>query len=298
AVSVRLDDEAVLEAHPSVGAVHRLEDEEHRQRDGNHHPDAAAERSAAQLEGGDRPAPLEQIASRSTRPASLARSAMQLCPNCGEENPDRFRLCGFCGTPLSQGSNAESVRKTVTILFCDLKGSTSLGEKIDPEALSEVLALYFNEMRAVIERHGGKVEKYIGDAIVAVFGLPRAHEDDALRAVRAATDMMRALERVPAYRLIAVNSDEAIVRHLDSPLVGRTKELAILNGAFESAESGQAAHIATVFGPPGAGKSRLLREFLNGIGDRAVFVHGRCLSYGEGITYWPLGEIVRGVCGI
>ncbi|TML75146.1 MAG: zinc-ribbon domain-containing protein, partial [Actinobacteria bacterium] len=309
---------------------------------------------------------------------------MQLCPNCGEENPDRFRLCGFCGTPLSQGSNAESVRKTVTILFCDLKGSTSLGEKIDPEALSEVLALYFNEMRAVIERHGGKVEKYIGDAIVAVFGLPRAHEDDALRAVRAATDMMRALERtneiiearwdvrlqnrtgvntgeviagdasmsqhlvtgdavntaarleqnaptdqvligeptyrlvkdaieaepvqplalkgkaerVPAYRLIAVNSDEAIVRHLDSPLVGRTKELAILNGAFESAESGQAAHIATVFGPPGAGKSRLLREFLNGIGDRAVFVHGRCLSYGEGITYWPLGEIVRGVCGI
>jgi len=102
-------------------------------------------------------------------------------------------------------------------------------------------------------------------------------------------------ERVPAYRLIAVNSDEAIVRHLDSPLVGRTKELAILNGAFESAESGQAAHIATVFGPPGAGKSRLLREFLNGIGDRAVFVHGRCLSYGEGITYWPLGEIVRGL---
>src|SRR5207237_8711866 len=122
--------EAVLEAHPSVGAVHRLEDEEHRQRDGNHHPDAAAERSAAQLEGGDRPAPLEQIASRSTRPASLARSAMQLCPNCGEENPDRFRLCGFCGSPLSQGLSEESVREVVTLIFSELNAVHVRDEKV------------------------------------------------------------------------------------------------------------------------------------------------------------------------
>jgi len=309
---------------------------------------------------------------------------MQLCPNCGEENPDRFRLCGFCGTPLSQEPKAESVRKTVTILFCDLKGSTPLGEKLDPEALREVLALYFNEMRAVLERHGGKVEKYIGDAIVAVFGLPRAHEDDALRAVRAAADMQRALERaneiiearwdvrlenrtgintgeviagdasasqhlvtgdavntaarleqnaptnevlmgeptyrlvkeaiaveeveplelkgkaerVPAYRLVSVSGDEAIVRHLDSPMVGRTTELAVLNEAFDSSGENNDTRLVTVFAPPGTGKSRLLQEFLNKIGDRAVFVHGRCLSYGEGITYWPLAEIVRGVCAI
>src|SRR6266550_3574119 len=118
---------------------------------------------------------------------------MLICPSCGEENPDRFRLCGYCGTALVAEQPAEKFRKTVTILFCDLKGSTPLGEKLDPESLREVLALYFNDMRVVLERHGGKVEKYIGDAIVAVFGLPRAHEDDALRACRAAADMQRTL---------------------------------------------------------------------------------------------------------
>ena len=120
---------------------------------------------------------------------------MRICPDCGEENPDRFRLCGFCGTPLAPSVPAQEVRKTVTVVFCDLKDSTALGESIDPESLREVMHRYFAEMREILQRHGGLVEKYIGDAIMAVFGLPRVHEDDALRAVRAAADMQRAARR-------------------------------------------------------------------------------------------------------
>jgi class 3 adenylate cyclase len=118
---------------------------------------------------------------------------MALCPNCGEENPDRFRLCGFCGTPLVPPVAPQEVRKTVTIVFSDLKGSTAMGEKLDSEAVREVMSRYFDEMRDALERHGGTVEKYIGDAIMAVFGLPRVHEDDALRAVRAAAEMRERL---------------------------------------------------------------------------------------------------------
>jgi predicted ATPase/class 3 adenylate cyclase len=114
---------------------------------------------------------------------------VQICPGCGEENPDKFRLCGFCGTALAPELPAQEVRKTVTIVFSDLKGSTAMGEKLDSEAVREVMSRYFDEMRAALERHGGTVEKYIGDAIMAVFGLPRVHEDDALRAVRAAAEM-------------------------------------------------------------------------------------------------------------
>ncbi len=117
---------------------------------------------------------------------------MLKCPGCGEENPPKFRLCGYCGTALTAAAAplpAREMRKTVTIVFCDLKGSTALGEQLDAEALHEVKARYFAAMAAEITRHGGKIEKYIGDAIMAVFGLPRAHEDDALRAVRAALGM-------------------------------------------------------------------------------------------------------------
>src|SRR5262245_14690458 len=126
---------------------------------------------------------------------------MILCPKCHEENPPKFRLCGYCGEPLAAAAPAlpvREVRRTVTLLFCDLKGSTALGEQLDPEALHEVKARYFDAMAAEITRHGGKIEKYIGDAIMAVFGLPRAHEDDALRAVRAAVGMQAALTRVNA----------------------------------------------------------------------------------------------------
>src|SRR3954465_10321699 len=118
---------------------------------------------------------------------------VQICPSCGEENPDKFRLCGFCGTALAPALSAQEVRKTVTIVFSDLKGSTAMGEKLDSEAVREVMSRYFDEMRDALERHGGTVEKYIGDAIMAVFGLPRLHEDDALRAVRAATEMRERL---------------------------------------------------------------------------------------------------------
>src|SRR5215469_15888624 len=121
---------------------------------------------------------------------------MVLCPDCHEENPEQFRLCGYCGAELVRLGAAGEQRKTVTIIFCDLKGSTSLGERLDSEALREVLGVYFSAMRQVIERNGGTVEKYIGDAIMAVFGLPTLHEDDALRAVRAAFDMSRALKSV------------------------------------------------------------------------------------------------------
>ncbi len=121
---------------------------------------------------------------------------MVRCPACGEENPERFRLCGFCGTELATTTPARETRKTVTVLFTDVTGSTALGERLDPESLRDVMARYFASMREVIERHGGTVEKYIGDAVMAVFGVPVIHEDDALRAVRAAVDMRDALDRL------------------------------------------------------------------------------------------------------
>jgi class 3 adenylate cyclase/tetratricopeptide (TPR) repeat protein len=121
-----------------------------------------------------------------------------VCPNCGEENPERFRLCGFCGTPLSAPVPVQEVRKTVTIVFSDLEGSTALGERLDSEALREVMSRYFDEMRGALELHGGTIEKYIGDAIMAVFGLPVVREDDALRAIRAAAEMKRRLAALNA----------------------------------------------------------------------------------------------------
>lgn len=118
---------------------------------------------------------------------------MTLCPACGEENPERFRLCGFCGAPLAAPSPTAEIRKTVTIVFSDLRGSTDLGERLDAESLRELIGRYFDAMRAELEAHGGTIEKYIGDAIMAVFGLPTVHEDDALRAVRATLRMREAL---------------------------------------------------------------------------------------------------------
>ena len=126
-------------------------------------------------------------------------AAMVNCPSCGEENPPKFRLCGYCGTPLAPAPAVlpvRELRKTVTLIFSDLKDSTALRERLDSEALHEVKDRYFSAMAADITRHGGRFEKYIGDAIMAVFGLPRAHEDDALRAVRAAADMRKTLVRV------------------------------------------------------------------------------------------------------
>ena len=270
-------------------------------------------------------------------------------------------------------------------MFSDLKGSTALGERLDSEHLREVLNVYFNEMRLVLERHGGRVEKYIGDAIMAVFGLPRLHEDDAVRAVRAAFEMKERLvevnemlherfgvrlenrtgvntgevvagdvssgqrlvtgdtvntaarleqnaptmeiligestyalvrdavvveqveplplkgkaELVPAYLLLGVSGkDDGYSRRLDLPIVGREVELAVLHEAFHAAVAEARCHIVTIFGPAGVGKSRLLKEFLERVGSDATTLKGRCLSYGEGVTYWPIGEVVRAAAGI
>ena len=126
---------------------------------------------------------------------------MPVCAQCATVNPDVAKFCLACGSPLPAAPPPQEYRKVVTIVFSDLKGSTSMGEKLDSESLREVMTRYFDAMRAELERHGGVVEKFIGDAIMAVFGLPKLHEDDALRAVRAAAGMQHALgERVQIER--------------------------------------------------------------------------------------------------
>jgi class 3 adenylate cyclase/tetratricopeptide (TPR) repeat protein len=309
---------------------------------------------------------------------------MITCPRCGEANPERFRLCGMCGNPLGAQLAPREVRKTVTVVFSDLKGSTTLGERLDPESLRAVLTLYFNAMQEVLQRHGGTVEKYIGDAVMAVFGLPAVHEDDALRAVRAAREMQERLidvnreleqrwgvrlenrtgvytgevvagdassgqrlvsgdtvntaarleqaapacevligeptfelvrhavevepvealslkgktEQVPAYRLVSVASAGASALRLEAPMVGRDGELRMLQELRTLAERDGACHLATIIGSAGVGKSRLIHEFLSSLPPAAVILRGRCLSYGDGVTFWPLAEALRTVAAI
>jgi class 3 adenylate cyclase/tetratricopeptide (TPR) repeat protein len=258
-------------------------------------------------------------------------------------------------------------RKVVTVLFCDLVGSTALGESTDPEALRARMRRYFEDLRAILERHGGSVEKFVGDAVMAVFGIPVSHEDDALRAVRAAVEMRdaiaahglearigvntgevvvggegetlvtgdavnvaarleqaassgdiligaetRALVRdairaeaieplelkgksrpVEAHRLLEVVEDAAAIeRNLAAPLVGRQRERRRLWRAFEDAVADRTCQLFTLLGPAGMGKSRLVADFLERVGAEADVLRGRCLSYGEGITYWPLVEML------
>ena len=119
---------------------------------------------------------------------------MAVCRTCGQENPEIARFCLACAAPLAAHASAsQETRKTVTVVFVDVVGSTALGERLDAESLRTVIGRYFEEMSSVVERHGGKVEKFIGDAVMAVFGIPVVHEDDALRAVRAAVEMRDAL---------------------------------------------------------------------------------------------------------
>jgi class 3 adenylate cyclase/tetratricopeptide (TPR) repeat protein len=118
---------------------------------------------------------------------------MPICGICAEQNPARARFCSGCGTALAAEAPSQEYRRTVTVVFCDMVGSTALGERLDSESLREVMSRYFAAMRAPLELHGGTIEKYIGDAVMAVFGLPVAHEDDALRATRAALEMSEAL---------------------------------------------------------------------------------------------------------
>src|SRR2546423_8917293 len=154
---------------------------------------------------------------------------MVACPKCGQENPEGVRFCHACGAPLEQGHTPHEVRKTVTVLFSDVVGSTPLGERLDPESLRRLMARYFDEMRAALEGHGGTVEKFIGDAVMAVFGVPTLHEDDALRAVRAAVEMRERLaalneKLVESYGVdleirIGVNTGEVVAGAGDATLV-------------------------------------------------------------------------------
>ncbi len=267
------------------------------------------------------------------------------------------------------------MRKTVTVFFCDVSGSTALGERLDPESLRQVMARYFETARTILERHGGTVEKFIGDAVMAVFGVPAVHEDDALRALRAAEELRDGLaglneeleraygtrlelrigvntgevvtgtaerivtgdavnvaarleqaatpgdvlvgegtirlvrdaveaepidpmpakgkaEPVPAYRLLRVKVG-AGTRPGAAPMVGRGRQRKLLEDAFANVVGERACQLFTVLGAAGVGKSRLVAEFLRQLEGAATVARGGCLSYGEGIGYWPVTEVVK-----
>ena len=287
-----------------------------------------------------------------------------VCASCGHVNTSEgAKFCGECGSSLAAvPAGAKEQRKTVTVLFCDVVGSTALGETLDPERLRVLLARYFERMKAIVESHGGSVEKFIGDAVMAVFGVPVAHEDDAMRACRAAVEMREAFpelgvqgrigvttgevvtgteerlatgdavnvaarfqqaaspdailigeatleivrgaveteegeplelkgksQTVPAHRLVAVL--DAPERSHESPFVGRRAELELVLAAWWRAQKEQACELVTIVGDPGIGKSRLVAEAVAEIATRTV--RGRCLPYGEGITYWPVVEVIK-----
>src|SRR5438552_5787791 len=135
---------------------------------------------------------------------------MQVCASCGRESEGDFRFCPHCAAPLATAAPAREQRKTVTVLFCDVTGSTALGESMDPEALRALLARYFERMKGIVEAHGGTVEKFIGDAVMAVFGVPVLHEDDALRACRAAVEMRDAFSDLGVSGRIGVTTGEVV----------------------------------------------------------------------------------------
>ena len=253
-------------------------------------------------------------------------------------------------------------RKVVTVVFCDVVGSTALGESVDPEALQGLLARYFEQMKEIVESHGGSVEKFIGDAVMAVFGVPQVHEDDALRACRAAVEMRAAFTELGVHGRIGVNPGEVVDGDEERLATGDAVNVAARlqqagragRGADRRSDvrarprggrdrAGRAARaerqgragrgaparlgargtgeiprvalrrprpragvhprgvgarrdgppceLVTVVGDPGIGKSRLVAEALATLGVRVV--RGRCLPYGEGITYWPVVEVIK-----
>jgi class 3 adenylate cyclase/tetratricopeptide (TPR) repeat protein len=310
---------------------------------------------------------------------------MIICGRCGELNEATAQSCHACGDTLpGEPQTPLEVRKTVTILFADVAGSTALGEQLDPEPLRRVMARYFEEMRTVLTLHGGTVEKFIGDAVMAVFGVPTVHEDDALRAIRAADQMVERLHELnrelePEYGIrlemrIGINTGEVvagraasgqtlvtgdavnlakrleqaappggiligkatyplvkdavkvgplesfkvkgkldpvsplrldavdhvasgIARRLDRPLIDREDELSALQIAFGRTDVDGTCRLFTLLGAAGIGKSRLMSEFVGWLRARATVLTGRCLPYGEGITFWPLRDIVRTLDG-
>ncbi|HVL53836.1 MAG TPA: adenylate/guanylate cyclase domain-containing protein [Vitreimonas sp.] len=302
-----------------------------------------------------------------------------VCAACGTPNPAAARFCNGCGAKLEATPARSESRRTVTIVFVDVAGSTALGERLDPESLRALIGEFFDMAKAIVERHGGVVEKFIGDAVMAVFGLPTLHEDDALRAVRAAAELQHRLaasgladrltirtgintgevvagdasagqrlvtgdavntaarleqaarageillglathrlvrhavqavetppvdargkaEPVRSFRLESVDpAGELTARHLDAPLIGRERELGRLLRSYEDAVAERRCGLFTLLGPAGVGKSRLVHELVARIGDEARVLRGRSLPYGEGITYWPIAEMVRAAAGI
>ncbi len=310
---------------------------------------------------------------------------MPVCASCGESNPARARFCMTCAAflPAAVPASGEA-RKVVTVLFCDVVGSTPLGERLEPESVRTIMTRFFEEMRGVLEHHGGTVEKYIGDAVVAFFGTPVLHEDDAVRAVRAATQMQASLaamdvelqgawgvslrarigintgevvvsdrasggavvvsdavnvaarleqtaapgeillgsdtyalvrgvvtvdegralslkgkaDPVMGFRLLAVEPGRDVGHRATPAFVGRGDEQTILEGAFERSSRDRSCVLLTVLGAAGVGKSRLADEFVGRLGARARVVRGRCLPYGDGITFWPVAELVKDACAI
>ena len=314
---------------------------------------------------------------------------MLTCGTCGHENPDDARFCSRCGTALAPAAAPREERKVVTVLFADLVGFTSRSERLDPEDVRATLTPYFARLREELERRGGTVEKFIGDAVMAVFGAPVAHEDDAERAVRAALGIRESIaelnEQDPELDLhvrVGVNSGEALVslgadplrgqgmaagdvvntaarlqsaapvdgilvgettyrateraidyrqadavdakgkverviaweavearsrfgvditRRVDTPLVGRERELSLLREALDRARLQDEPQLITLVGEPGIGKSRLVHELyehVESLPDLVTWRQGRCLPYGEGISYWALSEIVKAEAGI
>ena len=315
---------------------------------------------------------------------------MATCPSCGRELPGEFPFCPFCAAPLSQAKSATAEeRKVVSVLFCDLVGFTAASEAADPEDVRARIRPYHRRLREEIERFGGTVEKFVGDAVMAVFGAPVTHEDDAERAVRAGLRMLEAIEELnagdPTLSLqvrVGINTGESVValdarpelgeglvtgdvvntasrlqgvapvnavavsestyratervfdweplepvrvkgkseplalwrplraqarlgsdvtRTPTTPLVGRELERALLIGTFERAAQQRSCQFVTVVGEPGVGKSRLCAELLthaDGEPGLTRWRQGRCLPYGDGISFWALGEIVKSECGI
>src|SRR5882672_4715966 len=310
---------------------------------------------------------------------------MSVCASCGKELPGEFPFCPFCGAALTGAPPGlvHEERKVVTVLFADLVGFTTRAEAMDPEDVRALLSPYYARLRAELERFGGTVEKFIGDAVVALFGAPIAHEDDPERAVRAAIAVRRAVEELNAvdgwlniHIRTAVHTGQAFVipsasaikgemlaagdvmntaarlqsgapvdgivvgeatyratsTHFDyreaepveakgkaelipiwevvaeretpdqpaarTPLVGRSTELAVLSELWDKARDEGRPQLVTVLGAPGIGKSRLLLA----LGERAekdgIAHWGRFLPYGEGITYWPVTEILKSAAAI
>src|SRR6478609_6172976 len=315
---------------------------------------------------------------------------MVTCSSCGQENPDGFRLCGMCGASLTPAAApAREERKVVTILFTDLVGSTARAERLDPEDVRATLSPYYARLRSELERYGGTVEKFIGDAVMAVFGAPVAHEDDPERAVRAGLRIIEAIaelnerepdldlqvrvginigpavvslqarpergegfvagdvvntaariqaaapvnevavsqetfrqtERVITYEPLAVvdakgksepvrlyRAIEArarfgadLIRTQETLFVGREVEKTSLQGLFDRCARDSTVELVTLVGEPGVGKSRLCAELFRYVDERPELIRwrqGRCLPYGEGITFWALGELVKSHAGV